>query len=78
MFDLPRADVRLLLLLLPLLLLAFRGAVPVVEDLQGEDAVAGGGDDVGESHQRISGFLWNPNTSLYPSRNRLYFYVRMR
>lgn len=47
----------LLSLLLLLLLLALCRAIPVVEDLQGDDAVAGRGDDVGEGHQRVARFL---------------------
>lgn len=43
------------------LLLGFWGAVPVDEKLQGDDAVTGGGDDVGEGHQRVSSFLQEGN-----------------
>lgn len=51
--------VHSLLLLLFLLLLVFGGAVPVVKDLQRDDPVTAGGDDVGEGHQGVSSLLQN-------------------
>lgn len=49
------------LILLVLFLLVFRAAVPVVKDLQSDDAVACRGYDIRQSHQRIPGFLGEDN-----------------
>lgn len=50
-----------LLYLLSLLLLLFWRGVPVVQDLQGNDAITGGGNDIGEGHEGITRFLREDN-----------------
>lgn len=50
--------------LLFLLCLGFWAAVPVEQNLQHDDAIAGGGDDVGEGHQRVPCFLEDNSTTM--------------
>lgn len=50
-----------LLYLLSLLLLLFWRGVPVVHDLQSDDAITGGGNDIGEGHEGITRFLQEDN-----------------
>lgn len=50
-----------LLYLLSLLLLLFWRGVPVVQDLQSDDAITGGGNDISEGHEGITRFLQEEN-----------------
>ena len=59
-------------MLLRLLLQCLGAAVPVVEDLGGDDAVTAGGDDVGQGHQRVPSFLQSTTLVIWGFLGRLY------